>query len=281
MRISTAITMGLTVIALYAVYLGVLYIAQRWMLFPRPSAVPAVVPDDDREVIWLSTSGGNVESWYYPPADGVGPEVARSPSLTGASAVILAHGNAELIDTFPPEFMRFRDLGMALLLVEYPGYGRSQGSPSQASIAEALTAGYDALVARDEVDADRVILFGRSLGGGGVCALAARRPAAALILVSTFTSVREMANRYLAPQALVRDPFDNLTVVEGFDGPVLVVHGLDDGLIPVAHGERLSAAAADGRMLRYPCGHGDCPADWDRFWRDLAQFLRDKNLVAG
>ena len=272
------VTFGLAAVALYSAYIGVLYVAQRAMLFPRPAEVPEVVSEAGREVVWLRTSAGEIESWYYPPP--ANDATAGSPT-TGAPAVILAHGNAELIDTFPREFLQFRDLGMALLLVEYPGYGRSQGSPSQRSITAALTAAYDTLVARDEIDADRIVLFGRSLGGGAVCALAAQRPAAALVLLSTFTSVREMAGRYLAPQFMVRDPFDNLAVVDSYGGPVLVIHGTDDGLIPVSHGERLSAAAARGRLLRYSCGHGDCPSDWNLFWRDLGQFLRDHGLVAG
>ncbi len=274
MKLSTIIGLVLGAVALYSAYVGVLYFAQRSMLFPRPPAgVPGETGNDGHEVIWLSTSSGKVECWYYPPA-------TRQPDA-GFPAVILAHGNAEIIDTFSREFDGFGDLGLAVLIVEYPGYGRSQGSPSQQTITEALTIGYDTLVAREEIDAGRVILFGRSLGGGAVCALAAQRPAAALVLLSTFTSIRDMAHRYLAPQFLVRDPFDNLAVVEHFDGPVLVVHGTDDGLIPLDQAETLSRAAEHGQILRYPCGHGDCPGDWDRFWRDMAHFLQKNDLVAG
>ena len=278
MKLSTVMGFVIGASASYSAYVGVLYFAQRSMLFPRPLSEPGETPNDDHEVIWLRTSSGKVECWYYPPATPV-PQAATSDA--GSPAVILAHGNAEVIDTFSREFDGFRELGMAVLLIEYPGYGRSEGSPSQYSITEALTIGYDALVAREEVDGDRVVLFGRSLGGGAVCALAAQRPAAALVLVSTFTSIREMAHRYLAPKFLVRDPFDNLAVVEHFAGPVLVVHGTDDGLIPIAQAETLLEAAERGQMLRYPCGHGDCPPDWDRFWRDMAHFLQTNDLVAG
>ena len=278
MKLSTVMGFVVGAAALYSAYVGVLYFAQRSMLFPGPLSEPGETPEDGHEVIWLSTSSGKVECWYYPPAT-PGPQAATSDA--GSPAVILAHGNAEIIDTFSREFDGFRELGMAVLLVEYPGYGRSEGSPSQHSITEALTIAYDALVAREEVDEDRVVLFGRSLGGGAVCALAAQRPAAALVLLSTFTSIREMAYRYLVPKFLVRDPFDNLAVVEHFAGPVLVVHGTDDTLIPIEQAETLLEAAQRGQMLRYPCGHGDCPADWDRFWRDMAHFLRTNDLVAG
>jgi len=102
----------------------------------------------------------------------------------------LAHGNGELIDFWPNELNRFTNLGIGVLLVEYPGYGRSTGPQSQSSITEAFVTAYDTLCARADVEASKIILVGRSLGGGAVCALAAKRPAAALILMSTFTSAR-------------------------------------------------------------------------------------------
>ena len=87
-----------------------------------------------------------------------------------------------------------------------PGYGRSAGSPSEKSITEAFLAAYDAITTRDDVDPSQVILFGRSLGGGAVCALSKYRPIKALILMSTFTSVRSMAKipcpRFSSPGSL-------------------------------------------------------------------------------
>ena len=272
MKLSSVRALLFGVIALYSAYIGILFLAQRSMLFPRPPVTAGELRNDGREVVWLSTSSGKVECWYYPPA-------TEQKVEGGASAVILAHGNAESIDTFSGDFDGFRDLGLGVLFVEYPGYGRSEGSPSQDSITEAVTIAYDELVAREEIDAGRVVLFGRSLGGGAVCALAAQRPGAAMVLLSTFTSIREMASRYLAPQFLVRDPFDNLAVVQNFAGPILVVHGTDDGLIPLVQAETLFEAAENGQLLRYPCGHGNCPGDWERFWQDMTRFLRDNGFV--
>ena len=80
--------------------------------------------------------------------------------------VIFAHGNGELIDYWPDELKKFNDFGLGVLLVEYPGYGRSDGTPTQKSISEAFEAAYDMLVSRPDVDAERIILFGRSVGGG-------------------------------------------------------------------------------------------------------------------
>lgn len=165
------------------------------------------------------------------------------------------------------------------MLVEYPGYGRSGGRPSQKSITAAFVAAYDAVISREDVDPSKIILFGRSVGGGAVCALAHHRPSAALILVSTFTSIQAMAAKFLTPKFLVRDPFDNLEVVQGYEGPILVIHGRNDRIIPFAHGNRLHRAAKNSQLITYESGHNDCPPDMDQFWQDIELFLTDHKII--
>jgi hypothetical protein len=256
---------------IYAVYCLLLFLGQRHILFPRymvPSPGPAALQGTRIETWWLETASGKVEAWYLPPA------AAEKP----APAVIFGHGNGELIDYWPNELGRFSEMGIGLLLVEYPGYGRSDGSPSQESIAETFTLAYDRLAARTDVDPARIVLFGRSLGGGAVCDLALKRPSAALILMSCFESVSAFAVRYLAPAFLIRDPFDNLSAVRQYHGPVLVLHGQFDEVIPFGHGQALHAAAQDGKMIVYEAGHNDCPPDWAVFWRDVEEFLRANGI---
>lgn len=260
---------------LYLAYCCLLFLLQRQILFPRsqikaPSALARNI--SGLEKIWLDTNYGKVEAWFLPPAPDHG--------AVCAPAVIFAHGNAELIDFWPEELNRFTPLGIGVLLVEYPGYGRSQGSPSQKSITETFVAAYDALVARKDVDPSRIVLFGRSIGGGAVCALAAKRPSAALILLSTFTSVQSLASHFLVPGFLVLDPFDNLALVGSYSGPVLVVHGSNDNLIPYDHGTALYRAAQRGKMLTYDCRHNDCPPSWDAFWQDVESFLLGAGIIS-
>jgi pimeloyl-ACP methyl ester carboxylesterase len=238
-------------------------------MIPQP---PAVDPDPlGVQLHPLQTSFGRVETWFMPPVEGA--RGGRSP------AVIFGHGNGELIDFWPEALKRFNELGLALMLVEYPGYGRSEGSPSRASIAETFVKAYDRLVSLEGIDPARIIFFGRSLGGGAVCDLAEKRPAAALILMSTFKSVRTFATRYLAPAFLIRDPFDNMRVVRRYAGPVLVIHGRFDEIIPLEHGKALHSAARDGKLIIYPAGHNDCPPDWDVFWRDIETFLKEAKVI--
>lgn len=268
----TASTLG-WVILVYCIYCGILFILQRQMLFPRDlTDTPPSFRDDipGLERIWLETEDGKVETWYIPPVPG---------SEIPAPVMLFAHGNAELIDFWPDEFMAFTRMGMGLLLVEYPGYGRSEGLPSQESITRAFTAAFDMLVKRSDTDPGRIVLLGRSLGGGAVCQLAAVRPCAALILMSTFTSARSFAKNYLVPGFLVRDPFDNLAVVKKHAGPVLIMHGQRDEVIPYDHGRKLHEAAPQGAMITYSCGHNDFPPNQKIFEADVAGFLRDARIL--
>ncbi len=258
-------------VLIYAIYCLLLFLGQRQVLFPRymiPTPAHPSFQGTRIEPWFLETSFGKVEAWYLPPA----------AAATPAPAVIFGHGNGELIDDWPTELGRFSEMGMGLLLVEYPGYGRSAGSPSQESIAEAFTLAYDRLSTRPDVDPGRIVLFGRSLGGGAVCDLAMKRPSAALILMSCFESVRAFAVRYLAPAFLIRDPFDNLSAVRRYRGPVLVLHGNADEVVPFGHGRVLHAAAPNGKMIVYEAGHNDCPPDWEVFWRDVEEFLKANGI---
>ena len=259
---------------LYVAYCGLLYFFQRQILFPR-RLVPQPSKSDQHiaglQKFWLNTGFGKVEAWFLPPTS----DFSAAP----VPAVIFGHGNGELIDFWPATLEGFTRLGIALLLVEYPGYGSSAGTPSQYSIGQTFVAAYDDLVSRKDIDSSRIIFFGRSLGGGAVCALAQRRPPAALILMSTFTSVRSFAKQFLLPAFLVRDPFDNLSVIKNYSGPVLILHGRRDEVIPFTHGQRLHKSVQNGKMIAYEAGHNDCPPDWKVFWRDVEGFLHDIGLI--
>ena len=232
------------------------FVAQRALIFPRSAIPPHAAADLGRlggETLWLEAGGRRSEAWLLPARGGGAP----GPLL------LYAHGNGELIDHWADAFEPARARGVSALLVEYPGYGRSEGSPSEASIRETLVAAFDWAAAQDGIDARRIVGWGRSLGGGAVCALARERPLAALVLESTFTSVRSMAARFGVPGFLVRDPFDNLSLVRGFERPLLLLHGEHDEVVAVDHARSLHAAARGAELQLLPCGHNDCARPWD------------------
>jgi pimeloyl-ACP methyl ester carboxylesterase len=207
-----------------------------------------------------------VEAWYLPPLVSSG---APAPLL------LFTHGNGELIDYWPDDFEEPRRWGTAVLLVEYPGYGRSGGAASQASVTATALAAFDWARQQPSVDPTRIIAYGRSVGGGAAAALAEERPVAAMILESSFTSIRAFALRYGAPRLLVRDKFDNVEAVRRFQRPLLILHGEYDQTIPVAHGRALHAAQPASEFHLMPCGHNDCP----RPWPTIKRFLGEHQLL--
>jgi fermentation-respiration switch protein FrsA (DUF1100 family) len=258
----------------YVLFSCFVFIMQRQIIFPRfqiGSAPGLTKKIAGLERIWIMTRHGKVETWLLLPAS----KQFSNP----APAVIFAHDNAELIDFLPEELRPLTHMGLAVLLVEYPGYGRSEGRPSQKSIGHTFTVAYDMLAARKDVDPHRIVLFGRSVGGGAACVLAAQRPSAALILQSSFMSVRSFASRYLVPDFLVRDPFDNLSVVRNYNKPILIIHGKHDEIIPFAHGIALDKAARNGKIIAYQCGHNDLPPDQSIYWYDIKQFLEASGIL--
>jgi fermentation-respiration switch protein FrsA (DUF1100 family) len=97
--------------------------------------------------------------------------------------------------------------------------------------------------------------------------------------MSMFTDARCFAKRYLAPSFLVRDPFDNLSVVKNYPAPVLIIHGRHDPVIPYSHGIALHKAAKQGQLIAYEAGHNDCPPDWKVFWQQIQSFLGGNKII--
>jgi pimeloyl-ACP methyl ester carboxylesterase len=189
--------------------------------------------------------------------------------------LLFTHGNGELIDYWPEEFDAARERGVAVLLVEYPGYGRSDGSPSERAITEGVLAAYDWAQRRSHVDRSRIIPYGRSLGGGAAAILARVRPVPAVILESAFSSVAAFASGFGAPQFLLRDRFDSVAALASFKGPVLILHGDRDEIVPPSHARVLAAASPNATLKFLPCGHNDCP----RPWAEVRGFLERNGLL--
>jgi fermentation-respiration switch protein FrsA (DUF1100 family) len=246
----------------YMIYAGLLALLQRKMIFPGtdlPATEPRGLEEAGAEQIWLQNEEGRVEAWFL-PGQGV---AAEKPG----PAVIIAHGNGELIDGWlTGTAARYSQAGVSVLLPEYRGYGRSEGTPTQEHITRDFVRFYDQLAARPEVDDERIAFHGFSLGGAVMAAVAHKRPPAAFILQSTFTCVLDMAPGLPVPKFLIADPFDTLGVVEGLDVPMLVVHGERDQVIGVEHARRLAKAAPDAELILHPGGH-HLMIDQVAFWR--------------
>lgn len=248
-----------TLLGLYGGWLGLLFVLQRWLIFPTFAAGEPLPAPDGVEVVRIETAAGDCEALYWAPAAG-GP----------APAVVLFHGNAELVDHQAPIAGVLRAAGFAVLVPEYRGYGRCPGTPSQRAIVEDALRFVEQLAARPEVDAERIAYLGRSIGGAVALQVAGRRTPRALTLISPPAHVAGFAWKRLAPPLLVRHPFDGRSIIADLDLPVLIIHGDADEVVPVSEGRRLKALGRRVEYVELPgVGHNDMPLDWD----DIVGFL--------
>lgn len=250
------------------------WIERAFLYHPRaaPSHERWAERTPDLERWWITTPEGRVEAFFVP---GAGVSRDRPGPL-----LIYAHGNAEVIDPLPAWLQPYRGMGISVLMPEYRGYGRSAGSPSESAIRNDFVAFHDLATARPEVDPDRVVLHGVSLGGGAVSLLARERPPRALVLQSTFTSVADLAwEMFRAPRFLVSQRFDSIAVHRAAPRPTLILHGTRDDLIPIAHAHRMHAAIVGSELVTCEAGHNDLPPPSFEYWGTIERFLRRARVI--
>jgi len=248
------IVAGVVVCAVLAGGLVATWAVQRYVTFPSPprgAANPAALGAAGGRQLWLDVDGQRVEAWLLP---------ARGASN---GLIIYAHGNGELIDMRAADFGPPRDAGYDVLQVEYPGYGRSGGSPSEDSVTASLVAAYDWARTTGRFAPSRIAGYGRSLGGGAIAQLAARRPVAALVLESTFVNLEDVVMGYGVPRPLLLNHFDTGAVLRKYPGPVLLLHGTADRVFPAVNARTLAATAKRATLHLANCGHADCPSQWE------------------
>lgn len=226
------------------VALGVLlFFARDFLVFPGShdaTPEPRRIGIADGEKVTVTTADGErLVGWYLPPRDASG---AR------AGAVIWFHGNGETIGGLAPILREFRPERAALLALDYRGYGESTGRAGIEGVKRDAEAAWAYLAGRPEIDPARILVYGRSVGGGPAVHLALQKPVAGLILESPFTSLRAMARVHypIFPSFIAGSAFDNLRAIAGVRCPVLFVHGDADRLIPIWMGRALAERVGTG-----------------------------------
>src|SRR5213593_3929731 len=239
-----AIVLGLA--GVYIVLSVVLWALQEKITFPAPRGLlpnPQQVLGYGEQIELRMQDGTRLVGWYLPPAPT--PQHASSRSSTPFPAVLWFYGNGETIGAIWPTIRDFRPPHAALLVIDYPGYGASGGRATEAGMYEAADLAYNALIARPDVDRQRVYVYGRSLGSAAATHIAATHEVAGLILESPFTSARGMAARHygIFPRFLVRLGLDNVGAIHRIHCPTLIFHGTADMLVPINMGRDVAAAA--------------------------------------
>ncbi len=190
-----------------------------------------------------------LHGWFFP--------------LKGNPPVILfCHGNAGNISHRLGNVEKLLSIGFEVFIFDYRGYGKSRGKPSRKGIYMDGLAAYDYLVEGRGISPDRIILFGRSLGGAVATEIALRKKARCLILESAFTSTKGMAGTM--PLFALLSPFlpahyNNLRKIEGITIPKLILHGDRDRIIPYRMGRELFEAGAEPKVFHTieGAGHND------------------------
>ena len=193
------------------------------------------LPSEDVEI--RTEDGVKLHAWWI-----------GDPSLR--CTVLFFHGNAGNISHRLDRIRAWKEVPVRFLLVDYRGYGKSAGSPSEEGLYRDARAAYDFLAGRS-IPASQIFLFGESLGGAVAIELAGRVKSAGLILESTFTSLRELAPVHypFIPSALIPDQYRSLDRISRVQVPVFIAHGTADEIVPFEMGRRLHEAARDPKTF--------------------------------
>jgi abhydrolase domain-containing protein 17 len=178
------------------------------------------------------------------------------PNSQSRYTILYIHGNAEDLGDIRPVLARLHQQGFSVFAYDYRGYGTSNGIPGEANAYRDADAAYTYLTKQLKIPADRIIIYGRSIGGGSATELATRYSVAGLILESTFTS----AFRVILPFPILPfDKFTNLDKLKKIHCPILVMHGQADKIIPFQHGRSLYAASPEPKISLWvaDAGHND------------------------
>lgn len=213
---------------LYVLFAAALTLGQRAIIYPVPNGPIA--------------STGGFELISYRTSDGLDLTAGYRPAEAGKPTILYFHGNGTVwpssivaTDTMVPA-------GYGVLAAEYRGYAGNPGSPSEEGLYRDGRAAMAWL--RDQgIDGQDIVIIGNSIGSGVATKLASESGPAALVLISPFASLEQLAGEklwWLPTSLLLRDRYDNVASLEAVTAPTLVMHGDADSLIPASHGEQLA-----------------------------------------
>ena len=260
--------LALVLLVGYAGLCLVVYLTQARLVYfpgPPPGATPDALGLPFRELALETSDGVRLSAWFLPAADAHG-------------AVLVSHGNAGSIEHRIDLAQAFREHGWSVLLYDYRGYGASAGKPGEDGTYRDAEAAYDHLAAVEGLAPARIVLYGESLGAAVAFELARRRPVAAVIAESAFTSVPELGAEvypFLPVRLLARIRYDNLAKIGELGVPLLLIHSPQDEIVPVSHGQRLFEAAREPKQLLLTGGgHNDGGFRVRAQWRaEVGRFL--------
>ena len=238
------------------------------------SVTPEAIGLSYEDIRIRTEDGENITGWFLPaPATN-----AASLPACGRTLLFL-HGNAGNISHRLDSLAYFHRLGFAVFIIDYRGYGQSTGKPSVKGTLLDAKAAWNWLLKQKKIRPEAIIIFGRSLGGAVAASLAGEVGPGALIMESSFTRLYDVGKSlypFIPVSLFLPQDYDSVASLRGGNFPLLVVHSVEDELIPYALSERIFAAY-DGpkQFLRINGSHNaGFQTDWARYLAGLEQFLR-------
>jgi hypothetical protein len=233
---------------------------------------PSRYPDGDWSTAGAAADRNNraisIDDCYFHTSDGIrlhgwycGPETGRTvpaENPAGPLTLLWFHGNAGNISHRRPMIETLLQLPVRIFIIDYRGYGRSDGRPSEAGIYLDARAAWDYLVQKRRISPARIVLFGKSLGSAPAIELATHVQPAGLIIQSAFTSIPDMARIHFPfiPRFFIRTRMDSLSRVGSLSCPKLFIHSKADEIVPYSLSLRLFQAAAEPKLFYEVAGAG-------------------------
>ena len=226
------------------------------------------------DILLTTEDGQTIAAWFVPAPD---PDSAT---------MLFCHGNGGNISHRLDSIQTFLNMGFNVLIFDYRGYGNSSGKPSEKGTYLDAMAAWMHLTRDKEIRPERIIVFGRSLGGAVATKLATEVNPGALVIESTFTSAPDMAAKmfpFLPVRLVCRFKYDSLSRMKKIKCPILIAHSPEDEMIPAPHGQRLFEAANEPKLFVEMSGdHNTGGLDTNpEYQRTLKEFVQSLQHVHG
>jgi fermentation-respiration switch protein FrsA (DUF1100 family) len=227
----------LLLIVAYVVFALLLRWREPSMIYYPTRPIEATPPR--YEEVYLTTSDGEkIHGWFVP---------ASSPFT-----ILFFHGNAGNISHRLDKLDIFRELGANVFIIDYRGYGRSTGKPTEQGTYRDAEAAYEYLTKTRRLSPKTIIVYGESLGSAVAVELATRVPVGGVIMEEPFTSVGDVGRKmfpFMPVQFLVKNKYDTLSKIGRINAPLLIFHSRGDEIFPFEYAERLLSAAKEPKCL--------------------------------
>ncbi|MCB9772454.1 MAG: alpha/beta hydrolase [Candidatus Omnitrophica bacterium] len=234
MRIIFFLVAGFVLLIVYVRFLEAvsLFIPSR-----KITMTPKEVGLDFEDIYFLTQDHVQINGWL----------VKAKVDSDKVSTILFCHGNAGNIGDRVEKIQNFRDLGLNVFIFDYRGYGKSQGRPTEKGMYLDVAAALDYLQSRQDIAAERIIVYGASMGGVAAIDIVSKRPVLALIADSTFTSSADMAKTIIpfVPAFILGTKLDNATKIKGIIVPKLFIHSPSDETVPFRLGQKLFKLAPE------------------------------------